>query len=458
MYYWRKLNFQINESLQKSDTFGILAQLIENESLSFDEMQALQWRSMEKLMRHAYDTVPFYRTLWKKHGITPADIRHYDDFAEKVPIIDKDDVRPHFEAMKSSVPQPGVFRVNTSGTTGAPTPFLRDGLARSYAMACRARGRHWWGVNMLDTEVRFWGRSSEFSKSMKVQVRDRLKRFKDNRVGISYCPTFDMKPENMAQYRQLILRKKPALILGYPSAFYSFAKFLKDQGTDIHEAGVPLVNFTSEALYEAQRELIAEVMSPRIASEYGSIENGIAGFDCARQSHHIMEEDTYLESCRVKGEDDQIIVTNLNAFAFPLIRYNMEDRGKIYAPSHCQCGRPLRVLELQQGRVMDYIWKRDGSFVVSNMFMFSILPCLQDIRGASRYQLVQHSLDEIEVKVQTSVTLPTVTVDTISENIRKLCGAHVNAYVTETEEIPVERSGKFRFIRSHIKRDELKKG
>jgi len=449
----RKLIFQLNDVLAHGSTLKVLDELKKNESLTRDKILEIQWEKLEKIIAHAYKHVPFYRKFWDKHGVKPSDIHHFDDFEQKIPFITKDDVRNYFEEFKADNPFPGLFTIYTSGTTGAPTKFLRDSLSRSYGLACRFRGRSWWGVGPTDTEVRLWGKYTAYSPSFRETLHDFLKRVKDRVAGIYYLSTLDTTDKDLERYYNIIKKVKPSVLLGYSSAWYILSKYIKEHGWNLLDSGIKVVSYTAEVFMEPQKEVVYDVFGDILASEYGAKENGIISFECPHKSLHIMEEDVYLESCKIGEEKNQLIATNLNSFSFPLIRYITEDVGEI-TDGICKCGLPLRVMKLSHGRTHDYIYTPDGRILVPTNFEHALLFPLRHQKGCRRYQLIQHKLDKIEVIVEVRERLSDEMRRKITDGVRTLVGDKMNISITETQKIRLEPSGKFKFIISYLPKDK----
>jgi len=441
--------FHLNELYQKGSTLKILDELLRNETLSRKQIEEIQWEKLEKLIRYAYDSVPYYRKMWQGIGLRPRDIHNFDDFTDKIPIISKTDVRNHFNEFISEKPNPGVYLVETSGTTGYPVTFLRDGVARSFTMAGRFRGRSWWGVNPIDTEVRFWGRTSQFTPSIKIKFRDKIKRFKDWMVGIHYCSSFHMSEMDIEKYSHIIQRTKPRIIFGFPSALFIFSKFMKDRGRNFLDSEIKLLNYTAEPFYTSQKKIVQEIFGSRIASEYGSVENGVIAFQCPKGSLHVMDEDIYLESFKIGNEEKQLVTTNLNAYAFPLIRYATDDIGTI-SDETCSCGRPLKVMKLKQGRSFDNFRKPSGEYVVGAHIDDAIYLPLIDLKGCRRYRAVQREPDRVEILLEAVSPVPKKVVEEIHQNLYELMGEGVKIEIHHVDQLAVEKSGKFKCIISYL--------
>ena len=101
------------------------------ELMSADEMRALQLKRLKVQCAYNYETSSFYRGQFEAAGMTPADVRSFDDFAA-LPPMTKDDLRRGQEEsverfgnpydILACAPREEIVRINsTSGTTGMPT-------------------------------------------------------------------------------------------------------------------------------------------------------------------------------------------------------------------------------------------------------------------------------------------------------------------------------------------------
>jgi phenylacetate-CoA ligase len=103
------------------------------ETLSGEELRALQLKRLQKQVAYNVENSPVYRRKFEEVGATPADIRSLEDFA-RIPLMTKDE---HRQAQEESIerygnpfdllacaPREKIVRINsTSGTTGTPTLY-----------------------------------------------------------------------------------------------------------------------------------------------------------------------------------------------------------------------------------------------------------------------------------------------------------------------------------------------
>jgi phenylacetate-CoA ligase len=103
------------------------------ETLSRDEMMALQLERLRKQAVYNYENSPFYKRKFDQAGAKPEDIKSFEDFV-RIPVVTKDEHRRAQEesiekfgnpyALLACAPKEKIVRINsTSGTTGIPTLY-----------------------------------------------------------------------------------------------------------------------------------------------------------------------------------------------------------------------------------------------------------------------------------------------------------------------------------------------
>ena len=116
----------------------------EVECASRDYLHAIQSARLIRMVRNAYEHVPFYRQKFDDIGLAPGDIHSIDDIG-KLPFTVKTDLRDNYPYGLFAVPPRELVRIHaSSGTTGKPTvaAYTREDLdnwteltARSLALA-----------------------------------------------------------------------------------------------------------------------------------------------------------------------------------------------------------------------------------------------------------------------------------------------------------------------------------
>jgi phenylacetate-CoA ligase len=182
-----------------------------------------------------------------------------------------------------------------------------------------------------------------------------------------------MTPEKMSRYLQFLNTHPPKFIIAYVQSIYELAQFAISEHITVtpQEAIMTLAG----TLYPFMREKIEAVFHCKIFNRYGSREVGDIACECeAHAGLHVFPWGNYIEIVDDEGHpvpngvEGNILVTNLNNFAMPLIRYAIGDRGMLSLSDQCSCGRQGQILERLSGRNVDVFRKRDGTLIDGEYF------------------------------------------------------------------------------------------
>ena len=210
----------------------------------------------------------------------------------------------------------------------------------------------------------------------------------------------------------------------------------------------------SEVLTPDTRSLVEEAFGCKVYNYYGSAEFGYIANECPHGNLHVNAERVYLEivsngKVLPPGEEGDIVITDLDNFAFPMIRYAIGDRG-ILSRESCPCGRGLPVLQSILGRSIDYIKTPSGLPIrVSNVLseLFRVTNTNKQIKAA---QVIQTALNAVIIRI---IPGDTFTPDTESKGLSALRSILTEDIIISFEYVPnieAAPSGKTRPFISHI--------
>jgi phenylacetate-CoA ligase len=443
----RHVIYPASEGLRGLDTLACLQRLERSQYWPPEKMADYQLCCIQRLVSHAYGHVPFYREGFRQAGIRPEDIRSLEDFAA-MPLLEKDELRK--DPQRFIADNAGrLAEVRTGGSAGMPMLFFagRDNTAASKANVLRAW--RWWGVEIGEPWVRFWGHGASFAPGWRGHWARWTRPLRNRLYNYRTFSAYDMSPERMGAYWRYIKQVRPRLLLGYASTLYVFARFLKERNYDAHLPGLKVVVSTSEQLYDWQREQITRVFGCPVANEYGATEVGIIAYECPAGRLHLSDEAIHAEMLPLSqsGETNlgEIIITQLSNWGAPLIRYRTGDLAEGISQG-CPCGSSLKVLEGLGGRVQDLFLAPDGRYV-HGLFFTHIL---EYVPGVKRFQIIQESLDHMRVRIVPDSSQP-VDEGFVSKRIRQHLGSQVSISFEYTDDIPLERSGKYRWVVSKLR-------
>lgn len=304
-------------------------------------------------------------------------------------------------------------------------------------------GYGWRGVRIGDRCARFWG--APYATRRKVITR--LSDFAMNRTRFS---AFAFTDEDLAGYWARCLTFRPDYLHGYVSMLEAFARFLSDHGYDGRQLPLKSIIATSEVLSRPQRALLEQTFRAPVQIEYGCGELGPIAYECERNSLHIMAADVVVEVVDEAGRavepggTGELVVTDLNNRAMPLLRYRLGDFGIPGRP--CSCGRSFPVLEKVWGRAYDFVVGPNGRRYHGEFFMYLFEDLRRDGAGVQAFQVIQDGPTSIRVAivVRPGGAEPEALVRRLLE--ARLSGMHIAVHrVPGIERMP---SGKMQLIRN----------
>lgn len=448
-YVIKHILFPLHEKVLRRPTLRALTELERIERLPSEHIQEYQWRKLKALLRHAYQHVPYYRYLFQKLDFHPQDLRDWSDFA-KLPFLTKEIIRHNIGSLKAKNLGPKDFiRMNTGGSTGEPLIFYVDRRRVAYDRAAHFRARRWWGVEIGEREVVLWGSPIELS------AQDRLKECRDKVFNTKLLSAFRMSEEKMREYAQIIKKYRPKHMFGYASSFYLFSKFLRAHNIDLKDLGLKVIFVTADTLYDYQRAFISETFGCPVANGYGGRDLGFVAHECPLGGMHLTE-DIYVEIIRDNkpvqpGELGEIVVTHLDNYAMPFIRYRSGDLA-ILSDKLCPCGRGSTLLKGIEGRATDFIVTPSGKI----MHALSLIYILRDLPDIKAFKVIQKAKDYLVILLVKGPGFSENTEGKIKEEVRKIMEAPININFQYVKEIEPEKSGKYRYVVSEVPIDFLK--
>ncbi len=424
-----------------------LRELNDHQWRSADELAALQTQWLARVLEYADVHIPYYRDLFRQIGFRPADFVANPACFQELPLLTKAVLREHHDRLITTDPakQHDLIKAKTGGTTGQPIWFTQDSDYNNYRIAHNFFQMQWSGWQLGQPEGRLWGHVLA-GKSLEKSLSTRLK---EQFVARFWANAFNLTPESMEQFARQLEGRPDIVVWSYVSTLYRFAQFVKERGRPIR---LHAVYTAAEPLYDYHRQFIEEVFHCRVFNSYSSVETGDIACECEQHSGlHLMMRNVYLEVLRdgrpvPDGEPGEFVITNLTNVTFPLIRYKIEDGGKMRV-GPCACGRGLPMLETVEGRIIDFFQTRDRGRVWG-AFVVPMVPLLGEIH---QYQIVQKSLDLIVIQVMAPEPLDTAKFADIQRACKIALGETVETRLEYVESLPATPTGKHRYVISEVK-------
>jgi phenylacetate-CoA ligase len=365
------------------------AVLTRAERWSRADLDAYRDAAIHRLMAHCYEHVPYYRALMRERGLTPAHFTGVRDLA-RLPFLTKDDIRAQGPRLRSERHPDRVCQFRRSGgTTGEPVRVALDARARAFANIAYYRGFRWMGYRPGRPMLRLFGGS--LGLPMERSLRSRLR---ESFLRTRFLPAFELSEATVHRYVEALEASRGGVLVGYTSVLMQLARMMEQQGCV--PRGLASVICTAEMLPDQWRYHMAEIFRCPVYAYYGCGEVNSIGYERAgEQGYLVCQEHVVLEASDGADTDvredgsGEFVVTTLQNYAMPLLRYRFGDRGTLAAPAG---KRPWqRIVEID-GRVLDQL-RSIGGGVVSGAFVPHLVQ--RSLAPVSRWQAVQDARDRI---------------------------------------------------------------
>ena len=407
-------------------------------------MVAYQEDRLRRLVAHAGAHVPYYRALFARHHITPADIRTLADLGQ-VPISSKAELRgrPAQDVLAAGHRPERLRRIQTTGSSGEPFVLYRTSSERRLQHLFWLRAQRELGQRFGDRVVWISAKRSHPGSRLE-SVGNLLRAAGLESYGLDVSAPTDILLRELAHLR-------PAIVVAYPGMVARLGEELQRNGCA--EVRPRFLITGGEGLTRARRSQIEVTWRAPVFEVYACWEVNLMAWQCrATGLFHVCDDSVILEVMRdgrpvAAGERGEVVVTSLHGSAMPLIRYRLGDLVT-RAGDACSCGQPFSTIGSIQGRMLDLFRLPGGRL----LHPYEILSDLKEdaFRWVRQYQLVQEAEDRI---VFYMVPGPEFSCERLAEFEARAAraldsGAHLRTELVDR--IEPERSGKFHLARSLV--------
>ena len=425
-----------------------LQELIQSQYWSADQLETYQLEKLRLLLEHAYTTVPYYRSLMDTTAVRPRDIRSKGDLV-RLPLLTREAVQQSFPTALVSTQARRYTTARTGGSTGNPVVFYVDKSVRTAERASYYRFLSWTGYQLGEPMVRLWGAPVVSSRAA------RLRRFAKRQLyRIDSYDSFKLDERLFAEISTRIQSLKPSLLRGYTTALVAFASYVR--ANRLTFPSLTAVTTTAEVLQDYQRQRIQAAFNCRVFDQYGCGEVNSIAADCELQrglhvaAEHAMVEIVDEQGRPVRpGELGNVVVTNLDNYATPFIRYVNGDQA-VALDGSCPCGRNLPMIGSIAGRTADLIVGLNGKQVHGEFFTH----LLHELGWTERLVVTAFRVEQF---TRSDLTFDVVarrapSFDDMTAMKSVVCQflGPVDLTIRCVDDIPPGRSGKRRFTVSHV--------
>ncbi len=326
------------------------------ETMSRDEIEAIQLARLQENVTRVYEKVQPYRKKMDEAGVKPQDIRSLADL-KRLPFVTKQDMRDNYPFGLFAVPKDDLVRIHaSSGTTGKPTVvgYTRRDLDVWTETVSRIAAMG--GATKKDVAQICFGYGM-FTGALGLH-------YGLEKIGAAMVPSSTGNTE-----KQIMFMKDfgTTLLVATPSYALRIGEVAMQMGLDPKkDLRVSIGLLGSELLTEAMRTEMHKLWGEEmlVTSNYGMSElngPGVSG-ECEYLCGMHVNEDFFIPEIidpktgevLPAGEKGELVITCIYKEALPLIRYRTKDITRlIYEP--CKCGRTTVRMENLDGRTDDML-------------------------------------------------------------------------------------------------------
>lgn len=412
---------------------GDLTNWRELELKSREELANQQKVYLKNLLNHCLQKIPYYKDM----GISFVDEPYV--LLKRFPLIKKAEIKAQIHRFVD--PQAHSLVVEkSSGSSGIQGEVYMTRKEQFSALATQTFMWEWSGYRL----------GSPFLQLGITPNRPFHKIVKDSVLKTIYQQAFDIDPNEVITTLRKIKSGK-YFFGGYASGLYSYALLAE-------QAGLEDIRFKSviswgDKMFDHYRTKIESTFGCQVFDTYGCTEGIMIAGQCEYGKYHILTPNLILELLDENGKEVEpgelghVVVTRLDAYAMPLVRYYLGDLAiRENTEMTCACSRPFPILRRIVGRDTDLVKTRSGKILIVHFFT-GIMEHIPEVR---QFRIIQEELDSITFEYIPDALFTTDVLPKITKIIHEKLNEPMEIVFKEVNQIPNSPSGKPQIIVSKL--------
>lgn len=405
-------------------------------TLSSEEIDNIAQANLQSILSYAVLNVPYYnKYIQKREGISPY------EWIKEFPIVKKMDIRNHINDMIAiGYKRKSLIECRSSGSSGIQGITYESKEEQSVHRAL---------------QILFWEWSGYYLGKRIVQTgmttRTPLKQIKDLLLRTYYIFAFNHDEKQVLDLFCKIQNKRDLHLAGYASSLNVFAEIARKNNVNINfDAAISW----GDKLFDQYARNIFNAFHCKCYDTYGCSEGVLIGAKKDLDYFYIMSPHVYVEivdkegNAVPDGELGYVLITRLDAYSMPLIRYYIGDLAVKLPQSRYPLKRdlPYPLLERVIGRDTDIVRTHKGAYLVVHAFtgIFEHYPAIR------QFKVIQYNLDGIEIEYIKGDGFSISILDEIRNIILAKLNEDFAINFKEVEVIEATKSGKPQIIQSFI--------
>ena len=409
-----------------------------SEVITKEELYKLQNNRFLEFIKKIKEQSPYFGNKLNNISVTSL------EEISKITFSDKEEIHSNIDEI---VPDKiNALKSNTGGTTGKSLTvyFSKENAEERFACLDNFKERFGW---------KFGEKTAWFSGKNILNERD-LKKNRywktDFLYNIRYYSTFNINENTTKYYIDNFNKYQPKYFSGFPSSISEIAKIGLRKGYKLNYK-VKVIFPTAESLLEEDVKAMEEFYGAIITNQYASSEGAPFITQCTKGHMHLEQLTGVFEVLDENGnaaDKGELVVTAFATEKTPLLRYRIGDSIELDTATKCSV-HTGQVVKKVNGRINDYIYsKKTGKINLGN-----ISNCVKYTPNILKFQIIQDELDVLQVKIVKDENFDTKQEKSFIKELRDRFGEKIKLNLDYVDDIPREKSGKYRIIKNNIKED-----
>jgi len=408
------------------------------EKMPRKEIEKYQKQKLKKILLHAYENVPYYHKVLAQAKVVVDCRVNLKNFG-KIPILTRDILKKEFEKLKSKEMGKRKWYINHSGgSTGQPVEFIQDNVYWQWNVANKIYYAHINGKDTGEKEIKLWGSDRDILEGT-IGVKTKIQNYLYNRVFLN---SFDMNDKQMRLIVKKINKFKPKLLWGYVNSLEILADYVIKNNIKIYSPGV--VFSAAGTLTKGIRSKIRKAFRCKVVNIYGTREVGDVAFEIEENKGLYITDYTH----KLEVVDGKILITTLENYSMPLIRYDIGDVSSGIAKPPAK-GIQLSILKDVLGRETSIFKTKAGKRITPEYFIHMV-GVMYNTGFIKRFQVIQKDYDWVIIKIVLAGKKDTKKLKDIENVIKLVMGKNCKVDFNFVNKIKPTKSGKYLYTVSEV--------
>lgn len=447
------LQFPAFTGPEQTQQLALQFQLQNTQWWTAEEIKRHQFNQLNVVLRHAVQTVPYYTELFRKKAINLPEFID-EVFIASLPISSRADLQAAGTRLFSTrlpAEHGNHSPAKTSGSTGQPLTFGRTAATQAIWLACALRDHLWHERDFTGKLCAIRWAAPGVSEAPNGSCYPDWGRTAASIFQTGPASILSVIAKLSEQYAWLI-QQKPDYLMSFPSNLIALTDYARKNNLSLPK--LKEIRTFGEMLTPENRSSIETGWETKVVDLYSCEESGFLALQCPKNNHyHVQSESVLIEILNERnqpcapGQMGRVVITNLNNFSTPLIRYEIGDYATVGAP--CNCGRGLPVIMNIHGRQRNRLILPDGQSLFPRVGERSLNECLPGVM-ISKLKCIQNSTHEVELLLVVDRELSPGECQKVKDQLCKNLGHPFEIKLSFPSDIPLGPSGKFEMFESRV--------